>query len=131
MNDKLTVVIDIPDKRLSPNKPVASRGARFGKANATKKQRTQAKKVCKVKMILAGIHAGDWQKATMTATFYHTTNRRRDGVNSLGMLKGAVDGVIDAGLLPDDDWLHLEQMPPRFEVDKERPRVEMTFERVE
>ena len=46
-------------------------------------------------------------------------------------MKAAIDGCIDAGLLPDDDWRRLEAGPARGGHDKENPRVILTFERLD
>lgn len=35
------------------------------------------------------------------------TSRRRDSANFQGAIKPVIDGVVSAGLLPDDDILHL------------------------
>lgn len=35
------------------------------------------------------------------------TSRRRDSANFQGALKPIIDGIVSAGLLPDDDILHL------------------------
>ena len=55
------------------------------------------------------------------------TVRRRDDVNALAMLKAAYDGVILAGLLPDDDRSHLRTEGAEFFLDKKCPRVELIF----
>lgn len=70
-----------------------------------------------------------WEKATVKVIFYHKTIRRRDDVNHLAMLKSAYDGVVEAGLLPDDDSKHLRTEGAEFKLDKEWPRVEMVFTR--
>jgi hypothetical protein len=45
------------------------------------------------------------------------------------MLKSAYDGVVDAGLLVDDDSEHLTTLPASFAIDRDCPRVELTFTR--
>lgn len=72
-----------------------------------------------------------WLRATVRATFYHRQRRRRDDVNHLAMLKPAYDGLVDAGLLEDDDAEHLATLTPSFAVDREVPRVELVLTRVE
>gem|GEM_PF-2242184 len=68
-----------------------------------------------------------WESASVQAIFYCKTKRRRDDVNALAMLKSAYDGVILAGLLPDDDRDHLRTTGAEFRIDKEWPRVELIF----
>ncbi len=46
------------------------------------------------------------------------------------MLKPAYDGLVDAGLLVDDDAQHLTTLGARFEIDRDAPRVELVIERV-
>lgn len=52
--------------------------------------------------------------------------RRRDPANAAPMGKACVDGIVDAGVLPDDDDAHLEG--PRFEIGK--PTTRPAFARV-
>ena len=75
------------------------------------------------------IESGPWEKAKIQAVFFHDTNRRRDDVNSMQMLKPAYDGIVDAGLLVDDDNEHLYTIRPRFCTIKSCPRVEITITR--
>ena len=72
-----------------------------------------------------------WEKCAVEAVFYHKNRRRRDDVNHLAMLKPAYDGVVLAGLVPDDDREHLRTIGAEFRVDKKNPRVELVFTRVE
>ena len=41
-------------------------------------------------------------RAHVTAVISHTTNRRRDALNWWPTVKAAIDGAVEAGLLPDD-----------------------------
>ena len=68
-----------------------------------------------------------WEFATIQATFFHSQKRRRDDVNFLAMLKPAYDGIVDAGLLLDDDSEHLKTLPVSFEIDRVCPRVELSL----
>jgi hypothetical protein len=77
------------------------------------------------------VDSAPWKKATAQATFFHKQDRRRDGSNYNAMMKPHQDGVVDSGLLIDDDSKHLTTLPPLFEIDKHHPRVEMVFVRIE
>jgi crossover junction endodeoxyribonuclease RusA len=57
--------------------------------------------------------------------------RKRDLFNASAAMKAAIDGVIDAGLLPDDDWKCLEGGRMTGGLDRENPRVIMTFDRID
>ena len=70
-----------------------------------------------------------WERAEVEARFFHKTERRRDDVNHLAMLKPAYDGIVLAGLLPDDDREHLRTTGATFAVDPAAPRVELHFTR--
>jgi len=77
------------------------------------------------------IETGPWEHATVAARFFHKTKRRRDDVNHLAMLKAAYDGIVDSGLLADDDSEHLTTLPAVFGIDREFPRVELEITRQE
>jgi hypothetical protein len=38
------------------------------------------------------------------------------------------DGLVRAGILPNDDWKHVTELCTRSRLDKERPRVEIIVE---
>jgi len=123
MPETVTIILPLPNRVLHPNYHAASRGGRMQIHAATKKyQRLSREAVEAIK-----IQTGPWQLASIKAVFYHKTNRRRDDVNSLQSLKAAYDGLVDAGLLVDDDAKHLQTQTPEFFIDKVDPRVELTI----
>lgn len=124
--DTVVVVLPLPHRCLSPNRPPASRGGRLRKARETKRYRTLAREAVEAMRL----DAPAWERAEVEATFYHRDRRRRDDVNALASLKPAYDGLVDAGLLVDDDHRHLTTRGATFEVDKAHPRVELRLERV-
>jgi hypothetical protein len=63
--------------------------------------------------------------------FYFPNDRRRDEDNAIASLKAAYDGVVDAGLLSDDDHKHMQRERPEFKIDRKHPRVELIIERLE
>lgn len=119
---EVVVVLPFPPRVLSPNCPIGSFRGRMMRAAAAKKQKALAKASAEDAM-----RGERWERATYRATFFCKTKRRRDDVNHLAMLKSAIDGVIEAGLLPDDDRQHLRVTGADFEVDAEWPRVEIVF----
>ena len=124
-SETVTVILPLPPRVLSPNCPAGTSGGRFARAAASKKYRRLAKEAtlaCQVE---------GWKRATVQATFLHKTERRRDDVNHLAMLKPAYDGLVDAVLLPYDDSQHLATLPAVFRVDRENPRVELRLTRLE
>ena len=60
--------------------------------------------------------------------FYRTTRRRFDYIN---LAQGPLDLMVEAGILADDDMMHV--VPGCFEwsVDKDNPRVEIVISEVE
>ena len=124
MKESVVIVLPLPARILSPNCPAGTRGGRFARAAAAKRYKRLA--------LLATEEAANgmtWERATILARFYHKTKRRRDDVNHLAMLKSAYDGVVMAGLLPDDDRDHLRTIGAEFYIDKKNPRVELVFTR--
>lgn len=124
-DESVLIVLPLPHRCLSPNREPITRGGKFQKAREKKKQKRLA---CQA-AIDAGIETGPWGMATVGAVFYHAQNRRRDPDNFMAMLKSAYDGLVEAGLLVDDDWKHLKREEPQFEIDKLSPRVELTVTR--
>jgi len=76
------------------------------------------------------LESGPWNKAEGRAVFFHKQDRHRDGPNYNAMLKPAIDGIVDAGVIVDDDYRHFELNPPKFRIDKLYPRVEITLLRL-
>ena len=127
MNESCTIILPLPPYVLSPNCQAGSRGACMKKAQASKRYKRLAREATRAE----AIETGPWKKVVATAIFFHKIVRRRDGVNHNAMLKAAHDGMIDAGLVVDDDSKHWTTEPPDFQIDREYPRVEITVERAE
>ena len=117
--DCLTIVLGLPPKGLSPN----DRMHHHAKAKVTKAYRQEAH----IKALEAkGRSFGDpWEHAVSQETFFWPTSHRRDVRNAEAKLKAAYDGIIDAGVLRDDDVEHLTHVPTVFSWDRENPRVEI------
>ena len=124
-NETVTIILPLPPSILSPNAVHGSFGGRMERYGASKRYRRLAKDAVKAQVIASG----PWERATVTASFWHSQNRRRDDVNHLAMLKNAYDGIVEAGLLVDDDHEHLTTLPPWVGIDRDFPRVELTIER--
>jgi crossover junction endodeoxyribonuclease RusA len=125
--ETVTVILPLPARRLSPNCTVATRGGRFAKAAAVKKYRTMAKEAVEA----AYVETGPWEHAVATVTFFWADGRRRDEDNAIASLKAAYDGIVEAGLIVDDDSRHLRREMPVFLVDKKNPRVEIVVTRMD
>jgi len=126
MPETVSIILPLPPRILSPNCPPGTRGGRFARAAASKKYKRLACEAARAEQI----ESAPWEKATIQATFFHKTERRRDDINHMAMLKAAYDGLVEAGLLFDDDSKHLTTLPATFEIDREDPRVMLTVSRV-
>jgi hypothetical protein len=122
MKEEATIVLPLPHRSLSPNAPVFSVGGRINQAVQVRRQR----KLAKERTEALGIETHPWAKVEVHCAFFHRQKRRRDGVNHLAMLKGAFDGIVDSGLVIDDNSDIWSTMPPTFGTDKDNPRVEIT-----
>lgn len=115
------IVLPLPTRALSPN----GRAHYQEKARKVAAYRAQAKRAASPQ-----VFGPPWERVTARATFFHKVRRRRDDVNHLAMLKPAYDGIVDAGLIVDDDSEHLRTLGASFEIDKHNPRVELLIVRV-
>ena len=117
----------LPDPLLSPNR---SRVAHWG-------QVTSARNQWKHDVFFSAFHAKPegWrppEKARINITFVYPFRRRRDQTNLIAMWKSGEDMLVAAGVLVDDDLVHLETMVPRVEIDKARsPLTIVSIERLE
>ena len=125
MGESVMIVLPLPGRRLQPNETVGTLGGRFAKAAAVKRYRRIAKEAVDEECI----ETMPWQHVTVQAAFFHATNRRRDQDNAMGSLKSAYDGIVDSGLVQDDDYKHMERGVPTFDIDARAPRVELTITR--
>ena len=100
--ESVKIILPLPKKVLSPNFPVASRRMMFAKAATIKAYRHKAMQAIEKERI----ETMPWGKVELEATFYFKTTRERDDDNAMGSLKSACDGIVDAGLVLKDDYLH-------------------------
>lgn len=125
--DVFTLVLPFPNtaqrKALSPN----GRGHWRSRAAETKKMKTLA--LYLTIGALPSLHQ-PWEAATLTYRFYPPDARGRDRDNYCAIMKPAVDGIVKGALLTDDNWGVLTPGPePLVEIDRARPRVEITIQR--
>jgi Holliday junction resolvase RusA-like endonuclease len=117
----ITITIGIPHKALSPNeKPHWA-----AKAKKVKAARSKAWLLAQTEIVCSKSPAPQWVHAISTVVWYSRTKRRPDPDNANAMLKPTFDGMCDAGVVLNDKNLY--HNPPRFEVDKQNPRVEVTI----
>lgn len=75
---------------------------------------------------------GRLDRARIVATALVRDNRRRDSSNLAVTAKAVVDGLVDAGLLADDDHTRLEGPDMRIRVDSgvRAPTLVLTVEEI-
>jgi Holliday junction resolvase RusA-like endonuclease len=121
--ETIRLILPLPCRRLSPNCPCGSVGARFAKAAAVKKYRALTRSAVEAQQV----ETAPWHYTEAHATFFFKDRRRRDTDNALASLKSAYDGITESGLIPDDDSEHLLRHMPAFQFDPRNPRVEITL----
>lgn len=70
-----------------------------------------------------------WDAATINYLFFFPDDIQRDSANAVQALKPAIDGIVDSGLIPDDDWKHLFQSSVYCAVDRVNPRTVIVLRR--
>lgn len=118
--NEIEIVLPSPHPKLHAH----NTGHWRSKAGPTKELRTLAKALA---MQARPHRFKTWDKASVDYTFYLKTARRRDMANLIQSQKAAIDGVVDAGVIVDDDWKHLSIGRVSCEVDRVNPRVVLTF----
>lgn len=73
---------------------------------------------------------GAFDRAHLTVTLAWHDAHRRDPANWYPTVKALIDGMVDAGLLPDDDGAHLIGPDLRGDVDKavQPGTIRLTFD---
>jgi Holliday junction resolvase RusA-like endonuclease len=65
----------------------------------------------------------------VTITWY-CPNKRKDKDNVMAGCKFIFDALQVVGLIKNDGWNQIAGIVPRFEVDRENPRIEVIIEEV-
>ena len=64
--------------------------------------------------------------------YWYEKNQKRDKDNIASAKKYILDAMIETGLIKNDGWKNVEGFKDRFEIDKDKPRVEvLVFEYIE
>lgn len=119
----ITITLGLPAPALSPN---ASRCGRshWPRTKAKKAYRGEAGTMATMQMRRESIGHPKLTRATVLyCAFWKDRRSTRDPDNLIATMKPALDGLVDAGLLLDDDCVQI--MAPVQDVDKEAPRIEI------
>lgn len=113
----ITIRLSLPDPNLSPN----ARINRYKKAALTAAARRTAMLITRAAMD----PCGNWPMDRVTAreTFVWPTKARRDVRNAEASTKAIWDGIVDSGLIIDDDYWHLTHAPSEFAFNKKDPHL--------
>lgn len=65
------------------------------------------------------------EKCEISQTIYYSTNRRHDLDNTVP--KFILDGLVESGMIVDDDSKHVTKLTLRCETDNTHPRTEILF----
>lgn len=69
-------------------------------------------------------------RADFIITWY-CKDKRKDKDNIASGIKFILDGLVEAGVIPNDGWKEIGEVTHRFEVDKENPRIEVEIKALE
>lgn len=92
------------------------------KSRITKTWRTIALACAMREELPKGLH-----RIHITATVHKTTGRKYDVHNLLPTLKAAIDGLVDHGLIADDDNAHLIGPDMRAGEKRDRAQIVLTI----
>ena len=126
MNESITIVLPLPSKVLNPNWCIGSYDGRIMKNSAAKKYRRLAKEAVESE----NVESAPWEVVGVKAIFHFPTKRKRDQDNFMASLKSAYDGIVDSGLIGNDDYDHMKRESPEFLLDKTSPRVILEITRI-
>ena len=109
----LRIELPLPARQLSPN----ARVHWVIKARYTREARAMV-----VAEVLAQLARGTpLTKATVTVTFMVPDKRRRDHGNLIAAAKAYIDGLVDAGVIADDNTRVIREVYPPVEYRKGQP----------
>ncbi len=123
--ESFKIALPVPPGVLSPNCTIGTIGGRFMKASVIKKHRKLACEAVED----SEIETLPWAHVIVSVAIFYATRRRRDEDNAMGSLKSYYDGIVDSGLVADDDKKNMTRTMPDLLFDDTHPRVEMILTR--
>jgi len=111
----MKIILPLPPNSLSPN----SRCNRFAVAADKKVYRKRACLACDK------FDSPMLEMAYIKVTKFRRTKSKPDGDNLLASMKAAIDGIVDACVVVDDNYNHVRYLPCEFELDRQNPRIQI------
>ncbi len=71
-----------------------------------------------------------FEKIALIITWYEP-NRHRDPDNIMAGQKFIIDGLVTAGIIPNDNQKHIQGILHKFAVDRKNPRIEVEIVDIE
>ena len=113
----VTIRLSLPPKGLHAH----NKGSWKSKAGPTRRYREEAF------VVALGSKRKFKRRAVLSIDFYWPDLRRRDSLTAAQGLKPAIDGLVDAKMIRDDNWQALSIGHIESHLDREKPRVELTL----
>ena len=96
-----------------------------------KSAKTRAARQATCEVVADAINGESWPAADFAFRIFYPDLRARDMLNTIEGMKADIDGIVDAGLIPDDDWTRVGSIRIDRTLDRDRPRIELTLTRCE
>lgn len=120
---KIKQVLEIDCILSSMNKVIqANRSNRYVGAKIKKKNTELVAWSCKAQKIKSFK-----KKINLNITFY-CKDRRTDKDNIISTTKFILDGLVEAGVIPNDGWNEIGNLNYNFKIDKKKPRTIIEME---
>lgn len=123
MASKFILELPLPPKELHAH----TGGSKWAKIKATKE--------CKGRAYIEALAIKScWDtlaKSVLSYDFYFPDLIQRDTMNVAASCKPYVDGMVDAGVMADDNWRVMSVGHVRAVLDRENPRVVLTVEGID
>lgn len=110
---------EIPGRLPGLNEIIAAAKSHYAKYSTEKKEHTE-----EVAWLAKLARLPKFEKAHLVITWFEP-DRRRDPDNIMAGQKFILDGLVQAGVIPNDNQKHIVSIVHRFRVDKQNPRVEV------
>ena len=111
--------LEIPGRLPGLNEIIAAAKSHYAKYSNEKKEYTE-----EVAWLAKHARLPKFEKAYLVITWFEP-DRRRDPDNIMAGQKFIMDGLVQAGVIPDDSQKYIAGIVHRFRVDRKNPRIEV------